>query len=97
MDIACLPGTGILSRSFVGCMKWQEDADGGAVLLRFAITLDADPPPVPLNELLCDEQANSCADRSPRREEGVKNPGQILRSDSHPIVSNCQDNAIFRA
>ena len=33
-------------------MKWQEDADGRAVLFRFAIALDADPPPVPLDELL---------------------------------------------
>jgi hypothetical protein len=39
-------------RSCVGCMEWQEDADGGAVPLRFAIALDADAPSVSLDELL---------------------------------------------
>ena len=48
-------GTALLLRSLVGCMKWHEDADGRAVLLRFVIALDADPPPVPLDELLCDK------------------------------------------
>jgi hypothetical protein len=48
-------GTELHSRSLVGCMKWQGDADGRAMLLRFVIALDADSPPVPLDELLCDE------------------------------------------
>jgi len=68
-------------------MKWQEDADGRAVLLRFAIALDADLPPVPLDELLCDKQSNSCADRSPRREEGVKTFGKSFGPIPTPLSS----------
>jgi hypothetical protein len=36
-------------------MKRQEDVDGCAVPVRFNIALDVNPPPVPLDELLCDE------------------------------------------
>ena len=62
--------------------------------IRFTIALNADPPPMPLDELLCDEQSNSCADCSPCREEGVKDLRQILRGNSHSIIFNRQDNAI---
>src|SRR5580704_16538747 len=75
-------------------MKWQEDADGCSVLLRFAIALNADPPTMPLDELLCNEESDSCADRSSCREEGVKNLRQIRDWNSHSIVFNRQDNAI---
>src|SRR5271170_2915035 len=84
------------SRSLVGCVKWQEDADGCAVPVRFTIALNVNPTSVPFDKLLCDEQSDSCADCSPCREEGVENLRQIRRCNSHSIVLDRQDNPIAR-
>src|ERR1700733_13703852 len=85
------------SGSLVGRMKWQENSDGCAMPVRFTTALNVNPPPVSLDKLLCDEEPDPCADRSPGREEGVKNPWQIRRCNSHSIIFNRQDNAALRS
>ena len=66
------------------------------MVLRIGLTRDADFASMAFNELLCDEQSNSRAERITGSEEGFKDFRQMIRRDAHSIIGNGQLNAASR-
>ena len=64
--------------------------------LRLDMAIDGDLPTVPFDKLLRNEEANSCADGSPRREESIEYLRQNVRWDAYAVVCNREDNAVCR-
>src|SRR5580704_4741097 len=74
----------------------HEDTNPRSACLGFNTAVDANLPTVPFDELLRNEKANSCADRSPRREEGIEHLRQNIRWYPYSVVCNREYNPVGR-
>src|ERR1700733_4879939 len=77
-------------------MKRKEDANGGSVVFRLGVTLNADPATVSFDKVLRNEETDACTNCGPGGEESVENLGQSIRVDTLAVVCNVHGNAVRR-
>ena len=75
---------------------WKEDANGRAVIFCVGVAFDLDLAAVPLNQLLCNEQANACAHGIAGGEEGIEDLGEGMRCDTCAVILDGENNSIER-